>query len=111
MKSFPGCEKTACAAVGWFTAPGVGVAKSLFVGKFDEPAPAAGSTSLLTDQGETIGLVLRTRDRCRPVFISVGHRVDLDSAARLALACCTRYRIPEPTRQADIEVARLKRET
>jgi len=89
--------------------PGVGIAKSLFVGKFDEPGEAAGSTSPLIDKGETIGLVLRTRDRVRPVFVSVGHRVDLPSAAQLALVCVTRYRIPEPTRQADIEVAKLKR--
>ena len=89
--------------------PGVGVAKSMFIGKFVEPAPPAGSTSPLIDQGETIGLVLRTQDGVRPIFISIGHRVDLDSAATLALACCTRYRIPEPTRQADIEVAKLKR--
>jgi deoxyribonuclease V len=61
------------------------------------------------DAGEQIGLVLRTRDQTRPLFISVGHRVELDSAKSLVLSCCTRYRIPEPTRQADIEVAKLKR--
>jgi deoxyribonuclease V len=89
--------------------PGVGVAKSLFVGTFDEPAASAGSTSPLMDKGEQIGIVLRTRDGTRPIFISLGHRVDLQSATELALACCTRYRIPEPTRQADIEVAKLKK--
>jgi deoxyribonuclease V len=89
--------------------PGIGIAKSLFVGKYDEPDQAAGSTSPLVDKGEVIGRVLRTQDGVRPVFISIGHRVDLDSASELALACCTRYRIPEPTRQADIEVTKLKR--
>jgi deoxyribonuclease V len=89
--------------------PGVGVAKSRFIGTFDEPAAGAGSAAPLMDSGEQIGLVLRTRDRTRPVFVSVGHRVDLPSAAALALACCTKYRVPEPTRQADIEVAKLKR--
>jgi deoxyribonuclease V len=88
--------------------PGVGCAKSLFVGTFDEPMPAAGSTSPLMDKGEQIGLVLRTRANCRPIFLSIGHRVDLASAKELALACCTKYRIPEPTRQADIEVAKMK---
>jgi deoxyribonuclease V len=53
--------------------------------------------------------VLRTQKGVRPVFVSIGHRVDLASAVKLVLACCTRYRIPEPTRQADIEVAKLKR--
>jgi hypothetical protein len=51
------------------------------------------------------GLLLRAR---LPDTRSVGHRVDLPSAAALALSCCTRYRIPEPTRQADIEVAKIK---
>lgn len=89
--------------------PGVGVAKSRFIGTFDEPAAKAGSSSPLVDAGEQIGSVLRTCDNVQPVFISVGHRLDLTSAEALAMACCTRYRIPEPTRQADIEVAKLKR--
>jgi deoxyribonuclease V len=88
--------------------PSVGVAKSRFIGDFEEPAAAGGNFSPLTDAGETIGEVLRTRDNVRPIFISVGHRVDLASARALALACVTRYRIPEPTRQADIEVAKWK---
>lgn len=89
--------------------PGIGVGKSRLIGTFEEPDAAAGSTSPLMDAGEQIGLVLRTQDNVRPVFVSVGHRADLDSARRLVLACCTRYRVPEPTRQADIEVAKLKR--
>jgi deoxyribonuclease V len=90
--------------------PGVGVAKSRFIGTFDEPAPQAGSSSPLMDADERIGSVLRTRDNTRPLFVSIGHRVDLPSAEALVLACCTRYRVPEPTRQADIEVAKLKRQ-
>jgi deoxyribonuclease V len=91
--------------------PGVGVAKSRLIGTFDDPPPKAGSTAPLMDKDEQIGLVLRTRDNTRPIFISVGHRVDLESARDLALACCTTYRVPEPTRQADIEVAKLKRQS
>lgn len=90
--------------------PALGVAKSRLIGTFDEPAPAAGSASPLMDKGEQIGLVLRTRDNTRPLFISIGHRVDLATAADLVLACCTKYRVPEPTRQADIEVAKSKRQ-
>ena len=89
--------------------PGIGCAKSLFIGTFNDPAPSAGATAPLMDKQEQIGLVLRTREKCRPIFLSIGHRVDLPSAQALALACCTRYRIPEPTRQADIEVAKLKK--
>ena len=90
--------------------PGVGVAKSRLIGTYDEPAAEAGSFSPLMDKGEQIGIVLRTRDNTQPLFISVGHRVDLDSARELALACRTKYRIPEPTRQADAEVGRIKRQ-
>jgi len=89
--------------------PGVGVAKSRLIGTHHDPRPQAGAFEPLIDNVEQIGIVLRTRDTTRPVFVSIGHRVDLDSARQLALACVTRYRIPEPTRQADIEVAKLKR--
>lgn len=89
--------------------PGVGVAKSRLIGTFGKLPPKAGATVPLMDGDEQIGVVLRTQKGIRPIFVSVGHRVNLTSAVRLVLACCTRYRIPEPTRQADIEVAKLKR--
>jgi deoxyribonuclease V len=88
--------------------PGVGVGKSRLTGEFANPARITGSMTPLLDGEETIGVVLRTQNGIRPVFVSIGHRVDLASAVQLVLACCTRYRIPEPTRQADIEVAKLK---
>jgi deoxyribonuclease V len=87
--------------------PGIGVAKSRLIGTFDEPALPGGSFSPLMDKDEQIGVVLRTRDHVRPLFVSIGHRVDLRSAIELLMSC-TKYRIPEPTRQADIEVAKLK---
>jgi len=89
--------------------PGVGVAKSRLTGTFGKLGRAAGAMTPLMDGGEQIGVVLRTQPGIRPVFVSIGHRVDLDSAVKLVLACCPRYRIPEPTRQADMEVAKLKR--
>lgn len=90
--------------------PGIGVGKSRLIGTYAEPAVEGGSYSPLMDRGEQVGVVLRTKDGTNPVFVSVGHRVDLDSAVELVLACRTRYRIPEPTRQADAEVAKLKRQ-
>ena len=89
--------------------PGVGVGKSRLLGTFGKLALPAGATAPLMDDDEQIGVVLRTQKGIRPVFVSVGHRMDLASAVKLVLACCTRYRIPEPTRQADLEVAKLKR--
>lgn len=89
--------------------PGIGVGKSRLIGEFANPASKAGSSTPLMDGEEQIGVVLRTQKGVRPIFVSVGHRVNLDSAVKLVLVCCTRYRIPEPTRQADIEVTKLKR--
>ena len=60
------------------------------------------------DDDEQIGVVLRTRKNVRPLFVSIGHRVDLPSAIALLMDCVT-HRVPEPTRLADIEVAKLKR--
>ncbi|CAN5551084.1 deoxyribonuclease V [soil metagenome] len=91
--------------------PSIGMAKSVLVGDFAEPKAEAGSTSALIHKGETVGQVLRTHSGVKPIFLSVGHRVDLPSSRKLAMACVTRFRIPEPTRQADIEVARSKKMT
>ena len=91
--------------------PGIGVGKSRLIGTFGKLAGNAGAITPLIADDEQIGVVLRTQKGIRPVFVSVGHRVDLASAIKLVLACCTRYRLPEPTRQADIEAAKLKRQS
>jgi deoxyribonuclease V len=88
--------------------PAIGCAKSRLMGTFEQPAEEAGASSPLMDKGEQIGVVLRTRPKVNPIFVSVGHKVDLPSAIRVLLACRTKYRIPEPTRRADIEVAKIK---
>ena len=80
--------------------PTVGVGKTRLVGEHEEPGPSRGDWTPLTDKGETLGAVLRTRAGVKPLFISGGHRVSLESAVRLTLACVTRYRLPETTRAA-----------
>ena len=92
--------------------PSVGCAKSLLVGEWTSDALGKQHRAWrpLTFEGRRIGAVVRTRNGTKPIFISIGHRVSLSSAMRLVLACCTGYRVPEPTRQADIAVGRLKRE-
>jgi deoxyribonuclease V len=62
----------------------------------------------LRDGDEVIGVVLRTRDAVKPVFISIGHRTTLDDAVNLALACGIKYRLPEPTRLAHQLVTRAR---
>jgi deoxyribonuclease V len=89
--------------------PTLGVAKSRLVGEHREPGPGRGSRAALYDRGERIGTVLRTREGVKPVYVSVGHRLDLATAERLTLACAERFRLPEPTRLADRAVAAAKR--
>ncbi len=82
--------------------PTIGVAKSRLTGIHDEPAPEKGcSVPLFSPDGtETIGVVLRTRDNVKPLYVSIGHAVTLEEAIELTLACTTRYRLPETTRAA-----------
>lgn len=82
--------------------PTIGVAKSRLYGRFEEPGPEQGARSWLYDRKTIIGAVVRTRGNTQPVYVSIGHRVTLDEAVALTLACTTRYRIPEPTRQAHL---------
>jgi deoxyribonuclease V len=89
--------------------PTVGVGKSRLVGRHREPGLRRGSRTRLVDRGEVVGAVVRTRDGVRPLYISPGHRVDLDSCVSLVLAWCRGFRLPEPVRLADREVARMRR--
>ncbi len=89
--------------------PSVGCAKSRLVGTYEEPGPEKGSATDLVHRGEVVGKVVRTRDGVSPVFVSVGNRIDLRSAVELVLTCCTKYRLPEPTRQAHNAANRLRR--
>ena len=89
--------------------PTIGCAKTLLVGKYEIPAEAAGSFSPLLDKGETIGAVVRTKNRVNPIFVSPGHLADIPTAIDLALRCGKGYRIPEPTRLAHLFVNALRR--
>lgn len=92
----------ACHLGVWLDVPTVGCAKTRLIGAYDEPAEQRGSTSALTDGDELIGAVVRTRTRVRPLFVSVGHRFDLDTAIAWTLASGRGYRLPEPTRLAHL---------
>jgi len=80
--------------------PTIGCAKSRLCGESEEPAVEQGSRTELLDNGEVIGVVLRTRAGVKPVYVSIGHMIDLDGAVRWTAACCRGYRLPEPTRLA-----------
>src|SRR5262245_60386391 len=93
----------------WLDLPTVGCAKSLLTGRFGELGVSSGSTAPLVDRREQVGLAVRTRDKVQPVYVSAGHKIDLDSALRVVLACRGGYRIPEPTRRAHLRVNELRR--
>ena len=81
--------------------PTIGCAKTRLVGHHDEPGREKGKYSYLKDRDETIGAVLRTRSGVKPVYVSIGHRMDLSDSIQIILQCCRRYRLPEPIRRAD----------
>lgn len=79
----------------------VGVAKSRLTGDYVEPGEGTGAMTALMEGEERIGTVLRSRTRVRPLFVSPGHGISHEAAAAWTLACCSRYRLPEPVRAAD----------
>ena len=92
--------------------PTIGCAKSILTGTHGPLKNRAGSwTPLVDDQagGERIGAALRTRDGVRPIYVSQGNRVSLETAIRLTLQVADGFRIPRPTRDADHFASEIKR--
>lgn len=94
--------------------PTIGCAKSVLVGKFEEPEIARGSWQKMIHREETVGAALRTKNKVAPVYVSPGHLIDLPTSIEILLRCgrplvgrCG-YRIPEPTRQAHLFVNELR---
>ena len=81
--------------------PAIGVGKTRLVGSHEEPGRTRGDRSDVTDRGEVVARSLRTQTGVRPVFVSVGHRADLDTACALTLRLAPKHRLPETTRHAD----------
>jgi deoxyribonuclease V len=89
--------------------PTLGCAKSVLVGKYEEPPEERGAWTEMIDKGETVGAAVRTKTRVQPIFVSPGHLIDLPGAIRLTLECDGGYRQPEPTRLAHHLVNALRR--
>jgi len=82
--------------------PTIGCAKSRLCGSHRVPDVEPGSYAELVDNGEIIGAVLRTKLGASPVYVSTGHKVDLQTAIHWVLECCRGYRLPEPARLAHL---------
>lgn len=89
--------------------PTIGCAKSILVGQALEPGAEAGCATPLIDKGEMVGLAFRTRDHVKPIYVTVGHCVSLDTAVHIVGLCLDGFRIPKPTREADHWVRDLRR--
>jgi deoxyribonuclease V len=89
--------------------PSIGVAKSILTGKFENLGEARGSVAPLISKKEQIGAALRTKDKTQPVYVSVGHRISLETAVSYVLQCAPKYRLPETTRLADKMASYRKR--
>jgi deoxyribonuclease V len=89
--------------------PTIGCAKSRLFGHHRMPPLRRGGAAKLYDKNNhVIGAAVRTKDRTNPIYVSIGHKIDLPAAIRYTLACGRGYRVPEPTRQAHLYVGRLQ---
>lgn len=82
--------------------PTIGCAKSRLCGRHEPPAIEAGAYAELADDGEIIGVALRTKTQANPIYVSIGHRIDLPTAIYWTMQCCRGYRLPEPSRLAHL---------
>jgi len=82
--------------------PTIGCAKSILCGRHEPVGEEIGSHASLVDNGQVIGAALRTRTGVKPIYVSIGHKIDLGLALEWALRTCRGYRLPEPTRLAHL---------
>ena len=85
--------------------PTIGCAKSILCGRHKSVGEEVGSYSELIDNGEVIGAALRTKIGVKPIYVSIGHKIDLALSLYWVTRCCRGYRLPEPTRSAHLAAA------
>ena len=89
--------------------PTIGCAKSRLVGEFSGVEEEKGSYTQLRFKGREVGMVVRTRRGVKPIFVSQGNNITIEESLKLVINCCSKYRIPEPNRQAHLLVNSLRR--
>ena len=83
-----------------FDVPSIGCAENLLVGRDPGEPPEPGEWAPVVIEGQTLAAALQTREGVKPLFVSPGHRMDLETAIEVVMSCCREYRTPEPIRQA-----------
>jgi deoxyribonuclease V len=94
----------------WLNVPTVGCAKTRLVGTHGKVGVRKGQYRSLRYRDERVGVVLRTRTKVKPLYVSPGHLAEVDSSRKLVERCCTKYRLPEPIRRAHLAAQREVRE-
>ena len=89
-----------------FDVPTIGCGKTRLLGDESEPDKTRGSQTPLIDLDEVIGAALRTQTNVKPIYVSTGHRISLNTACQWILKLSPKYRLPETTRFADQAVKR-----
>ncbi|UOD34513.1 endonuclease V [Deferribacteraceae bacterium V6Fe1] len=89
--------------------PTIGCAKNRLVGEYDVPPDKKGAYSILYYKGKEVGAVLRIKEGCRPVFVSPGNLIDINSSLTVIMKYVGKYKLPEPTRIAHIYSNKLRR--
>lgn len=90
--------------------PTIGCAKSRLIGEYEEPGSMKGDWTYLFHRGAKVGAVVRTRSFVKPLFVSPGHLIDIDSSVEIVLKCTSGFRTPEPLRAADRSSRKLRRD-
>jgi deoxyribonuclease V len=93
----------------WLDLPTVGCAKKKLVGTHGEVGAKKGRYRSLMHRHERVGVALRTRTKVKPLYVSPGHLADFVGSRRLVMRCCSKYRLPEPIRQAHLAAQRAVR--
>lgn len=88
--------------------PTIGCAKSKLSGKYTSVGEEKGDYTLLKEGKEVLGVVLRTRRKVKPIFISPGYKIDLSNSIEITLKCIVKYRLPVPVREAHIFVNQIR---
>jgi deoxyribonuclease V len=90
----------------WLNLPTVGCAKTRLVGSHGKVGPKKGQYRSLMHRNNRVGVVLRTRAKVKPLYVSPGHLAEVDSSRKLVVRCCLKYRLPEPIRKAHLAAQR-----
>jgi len=88
--------------------PTIGSAKTRLYGRYQEPADKIFAQSPMYDKGELVGIALRSKEHCNPIYISPGHNISMQQSVDVIKKCIRGYRIPEPTRQAHLLVNKVR---